>query len=216
MQTSSNLSARLGRNTTILGSMSIRKKRLRGRVTVLLSGGIDSSTCLAYYLDEGFRVNALFVDYGQLSARREVRAAKSVCFHFRVPLSIVRLTGTSKKGPGPITGRNAFLLLVCAIEFRADAGIVALGIHSGTQYRDCSPQFVQKMQAIFDICTGGTIQIGTPFLKWRKGDIWTFARSKNVPLRMTYSCERGLTQPCGSCNSCSDLEALLAGPISQN
>src|SRR5216683_5797238 len=119
--------------------MSTGKKRIRGRVTVLLSGGIDSSCCLAYYLDEDFRVDALFVDYGQLSAKRELRAAKSVCLHFRVPLRIIRLSGASEKGRGLITGRNAFLLCLCAIEYRPNAGIVALGIHSGTQYRDCSP-----------------------------------------------------------------------------
>ncbi len=180
------------------------------RVTVLLSGGIDSTACLSYYLREGFHVGALFIDHGQAGAKREARAAKSICRHFRVPLKIVRLIGSTDKGPGLIAGRNAFLLLTAALEFKARAGVIALGIHSGTRYRDCSPYFVQRMQAVLDIYTGGAVQIGAPFLNWRKADIWAFATRKDVPLSLTYSCERGLEQPCGSCDSCLDLEALRA------
>lgn len=192
------------------------KEQRRPRVTVLLSGGIDSTSCLAYYLGEGFHAKALFVDYGQIAAKKERRAAKSVSAHFGVPLKVVRLNGVSKKGPGLIIGRNAFLLLTALLDFPLNAGTIALGIHSGTRYRDCTALFVRKMQGIFDICTAGTTQIGTPFLRWGKGDVWTFARSRNVPLRLTYSCERGLSQPCGSCNSCLDLEALRASSLHEN
>lgn len=197
--------------------MSMREKRGRGgtkrtasKATVLLSGGIDSTTCLAYYLDEGFCVDALFVDYGQAAAERELRAAKSVCGHFRVPLRVVRLTGVSRKGPGLIVGRNAFLLFTAALELRVGVGLIAIGIHSGTRYRDCSSLFVRGIQRVLDTCTGGAVQIGVPFLEWRKPDVWAFAEKMRIPLSLTYSCERGLVQPCGSCDSCSDLEALRA------
>jgi 7-cyano-7-deazaguanine synthase len=191
-------------------------KRSASKAIVLLSGGIDSTACLAHYRDQGFRVEAVFINYGQLAAKKELRAAKSVCRQFQVPLRIVRLTGATRKGAGLVVGRNAFLLTTAALEFGAEKGIIALGIHSGTRYRDCSPQFVRRMQAVFDACVGGRVQIGVPFLRWKKGDIWTFAKAKNVPLRLTYSCERGLAQPCGSCDSCSDLEALHAGSQHQD
>lgn len=197
-------------------NLNQKTRRSTPKATVLLSGGIDSSACVAYYLGQRFRVDALFVDYGQAAAAKEMRAAKSVCGHFHIPLNVVRLRGTSKKGPGLITGRNAFLLSISLLEFAPRAGTIALGIHSGTRYRDCTPLFVRKMQLIFDICTGGTVQIGAPFLNWGKADVWTFARARKVPLTITYSCERGLKQPCGSCNSCLDLEALRAGSLHQN
>src|SRR5713226_1551540 len=183
-------------------------------VTVLLRGGIDSTACLAYYLREGFDVEALFINHGQVGAKKEARAAKSICRHFGVLLRIVGLTGVIHKGPGLITARNAFLLLTAALEFKAKAGVIALGIHSGTRYHDCSSYFVQRMQAVFDIYTGGAVQIGAPFLNWRKADIWAFATRKDVPLSLTYSCERGLEQPCGSCDSGLDLEALRASVVS--
>jgi 7-cyano-7-deazaguanine synthase len=186
------------------------------KITILLSGGVDSVSCLAYYLDEGFHPEALFVDYGQAGAKRELRAAKFFCRRFEVPLRSIHLTGAAHKGPGPINGRNAFLILTAALESNANTGFIALGIHSGTEYADCSPQFVRRIQAVLDIYSGGALQVLTPFLEWRKGDIWSFAQSKALPLELTYSCERGLKQPCGSCDSCCDLEKLRAGSRHHN
>jgi 7-cyano-7-deazaguanine synthase len=193
-----------------------KRSHRRFKTVVLLSGGIDSTSCLSYYLRQGFRVQALFVDYGQLSSKRELRAAKSVSSYFRVPLRIVKLNGAARHGPGLIKGRNGFLLLTAIVELGSNKGVIALGIHSGTKYKDCSARFVREMQAVSDTCTGGSIQIEAPFLRWSKGDIWTFAKREGVPLHLTYSCERGLTQPCGSCASCADLEKLNAGSHQQD
>jgi 7-cyano-7-deazaguanine synthase len=190
--------------------MAERKEKRKGRATVLLSGGIDSSTCLAYCLDEGFDVDAVFVSYGQVASTRELRAAKSVCRHFHVPLRLIRLAQSTRKGPGLILGRNAFLAFVVLLEAARNARIIAIGIHSGTRYRDCTPLFVKEVQNLFDLSTGGSVRISAPFLKWTKRDIWELAKRLKVPLSATYSCERGCKQPCGKCDSCSDLESLRA------
>ncbi len=42
-----------------------RGTRRAPRAVVLLSGGLDSSTCLAVARADGFEVHALSVDYGQ-------------------------------------------------------------------------------------------------------------------------------------------------------
>ena len=178
---------------------------------MLLSGGIDSSTCLAYLLSEGFDVEAVFVRYGQAAGARELRAAKSVARHFRVPLRLIRMVHCARKGPGLIVGRNAFLVCAAVLEASKDAQLVAIGIHAGTRYRDCTPLFLRKLQNLFDVCTGGSVQISAPFLKWTKREIWELATRLKVPLSATYSCERGLKQPCGKCDSCGDLEILRAG-----
>src|SRR5882672_4020185 len=190
--------------------MQTPKKPKRGRVTVLLSGGIDSSTCVAYFLDQGFKVEAVFVSYGQVASTRELRAAKSVCRLFHVLLHLIRLVQSTSKGPGLIIGRNAFLICAAVLEAAKNARVVAIGIHSGTRYRDCSPLFVRHLQSLFDVCTGGSVQISAPFVKWTKRDIWQLAMRLKVPLSRTYSCERGRKQPCGKCDSCSDLEILRA------
>jgi len=177
---------------------------------VLLSGGVDSSTCLAYLLNEGFDADALFISYGQVARSRELRAAKPVCRHFRVALHTIRLGNCTRKGPGLIVGRNAFLVCTAVLEAPTKSRIVAIGIHSGTRYRDCTARFVKAMQDILDTTTGGAVRVSAPFLKWTKPDIWELAKRLKVPLSMTYSCEGGGKQPCGKCDSCWDLERLRA------
>lgn len=179
-------------------------------VSILLSGGIDSAACVAFYLEQNFGVHGVFVDYGQVAAERELGAAKAVAMHYHIRIDRLAWTGLHTKKGGLIVGRNAFFLVGALMELPNSTGIVAIGIHSGTEYVDCDPIFVRRMQSMFDAYTNGRAQIGAPFLKWTKRDIWTFCRSHEVPVELTYSCELGLDQPCGKCLSCRDLELLHA------
>jgi 7-cyano-7-deazaguanine synthase in queuosine biosynthesis len=65
--------------------------RVENAVEVLVSGGIDSAAMLAFYRRQRFDVLALFVDFGQPAAKRESRAARAVCKHYGVRLSIMTL-----------------------------------------------------------------------------------------------------------------------------
>ena len=132
---------------------------------VLLSGGIDSSACVSFYVDQGFSTEGVFIDYGQIALTREIRAAESIAEHYGIPLNKFRWCGGRQKKSGFICGRNAFLLLSALMELPQAAGVLAIGIHSGTTYQDCSAFFVHKMQVLFDDYTHGKLQIGTPFLK---------------------------------------------------
>ncbi len=179
-------------------------------VWVLLSGGIDSTACVAFYREMGFPVYGVFIDYGHVAARHEALAAQAVASYYRVPLLELKWSGLREKHHGLILGRNAFLLFGTLMELPEEARILAIGIHSGTDYFDCTASFIRRIQSMFDSCTGGKVQVGTPFLTWKKSDIWAFCRRQGVPLELTYSCECGLDQPCGKCISCSDLEVLYA------
>jgi len=185
-------------------------KAVRPKASILLSGGIDSSACVSFYLESGFDVDALFIDYGQLSARQERKAASQIASHYSIPHSIVSLKSPRSKGPGLILGRNAFLLFTALLEVPLEPQLICIGIHAGTSYPDCHSAFLKKIQTIFDLYSSGIIQIGAPFLWLGKKDIWLYCKSHNVPIALTYSCERGARQPCGKCASCMDLEALYA------
>lgn len=189
----------------------MRKSLINPRVWVLLSGGIDSTACTSFYLSQGLKVHAVFVDYGQVAALREANAAKAIAKYFHIPFERFKCLGFRRKTAGLIRGRNAFLLVSALMEIPDNVGILAIGVHAGTNYLDCGSSFIRKMQAIFDMYTGGRVRIGTPFLKWTKRDIWKYCKSQEVPLELTYSCERGVNQPCGKCLSCHDLEVLYAG-----
>lgn len=179
-------------------------------MAVLLSGGVDSAACVAFYLKQRFSVSALFIDYGQIAARRERPAAAKIAKHFQIPLKLVRYSGLKQKQDGLIEGRNAFLAFTALMEMDRTELLLALGIHAGTKYYDCGLDFVRGLQSMMDGYTGGRVRLCAPFLHWNKNEIWEFCRESDVPLHLTYSCERGLSQPCGKCLSCRDMEALNA------
>lgn len=179
-------------------------------VLVLLSGGLDSAACLSFYKDLGRPICGLFVDYQQLATNRESRAAKAIADYYDIFLYTARWSGQSQKRAGMIAARNAFLLTAALMERPEQVTTIALGIHAGTQYADCSPEFVRRMQSTFDIYSGKTVRIAAPFGDWTKADIWAYALSKNVPVDLTYSCEAGANQPCGKCLSCLDRMGLEA------
>lgn len=179
-------------------------------VLVLLSGGLDSAACLSFYIDLGRPTCGLFIDYQQPAANREGRAAKVIADYYDVFLYTAKWSGQSKKRSGIVAARNAFLLTAALMERPEQVTTIALGIHAGTQYADCSPEFVSRMQSTFDIYSEGAVHIATPFEDWTKADIWAYALSKNVPVDITYSCEAGPNHPCGKCLSCLDRIGLEA------
>ena len=177
---------------------------------VLLSGGIDSSACIDFYKRQKFKVSGLHINYGQSASAPESTASTAIAQYYNIPLKQLIISGSRKKEASEVLGRNAFFIFTALTELEINAGIIVLGIHSGTPYFDCSPIFISKIQEIIDGQLSGSIKISTPFIKWSKQDIWYYCKKYHVPIELTYSCERGGIQPCGTCMSCKDLEALLA------
>ena len=182
-----------------------------GTFLVLASGGVDSSTLLWLLAEQDLAPSALFVDYGQAAAEAESAAVARVCKAVGAPLRNVGYSGMSF-GSGEIRGRNAYLLHTALIEFPASSGVVALGIHAGTGYADCSPEFVDVMQRSYDFHTGGAINIVAPFLNWTKQQVYALAGQLDVPLEQTYSCESA-SRPCGKCRSCLDRGVLAVRSV---
>jgi 7-cyano-7-deazaguanine synthase len=177
------------------------------KILILLSGGIDSTACLHYYQTKGNPLQGLFLDYGQPAAERESDAAAKIADHYRVPFAQLKLSGCSRKSPGLITGRNAFLVFAALLERQSGVSSIALGIHSGTPYWDCSSDFVTVIQRLFDAYTDGKVRLRTPLLEWSKGQVVHYCIEQRIPLPLTYSCESGNSKPCGICLSCKDREA---------
>ena len=185
-------------------------------VLVLLSGGADSAACLHFFKEMDRPTSALFIDYQQSALKEEADSAQRIASHYGVALSVARFVGVQGKGPGLIGGRNAFLLSAALMELPRTISAVAIGVHAGTAYSDCTKLFIDRMQAVYDTSSARNIKIVAPFIEWAKADIWTYARSADVPLSSTYSCERGGDPPCMSCESCGDrraLEGYAASPI---
>ena len=178
---------------------------------VLASGGVDSSTILWLAAQQGLNPSALFLDYGQPAAGAEAEAVTRICRGLGVSLRRVQFVSTAF-GAGEIRGRNAFLLHVALLEFPASSGVVALGIHAGTGYADCSPEFMEVIEHSYAFHTGGAITPVAPFLHWSKQDVYSVATKLDLPLAQTYSCEAA-NHPCGRCRSCLDRRLLVPGTM---
>ncbi|AFQ42426.1 7-cyano-7-deazaguanine synthase [Desulfosporosinus meridiei] len=183
---------------------------MKSEILVLLSGGLDSTACVAYYLNLGFKVKALFVDYNQNAVDQEKKSAYAISNYYCVDFQVLKCSGLRQWGTGVIPGRNAFLLSIALLSSNLSQGLIAIGIHSGTSYYDCSPNFLLEMNNLFDCYTDGKISISAPFLNYNKDFIWQYCLDHAVPIELTYSCEKGFLEPCGSCLSCRDREVLRA------
>jgi 7-cyano-7-deazaguanine synthase len=178
------------------------------RAQVLLSGGVDSACCVAFYRQAGHDVTGLFVDYGQPVNHQEEQSAHAVAHHYAIPLNIIRFVGPPKEFKDEIAGRNAFLAFAALMHVPQSTHLIVLGIHAGTTYYDCSEHFVEHMNALVSgYCRGQTI-LATPFLKWSKRSVYDFCIENKVPLQLTWSCEVGPSVPCGHCLSCEDRSHL--------
>lgn len=178
---------------------------MKDYVLILSSGGIDSTACINFYKKINFNIECLFLDFGQQATARELKAIKRICAFYNIKLRTLKISTERKYKSGEVIGRNAFFIFTALMNFENENGIIALGLHKGTPYYDCSAEFVNEIQKIIDNYSKGTIKISTPFIEFNKMEIYDYCISEKIPLNFTYSCELGKVQPCGECATCKDL-----------
>lgn len=176
--------------------------------SVLISGGLDSYACAIMLKEQGLNMRGIFVDYGQAAAAREREAVVALTASLHMPLEQIKIQRGETFGTGEQIGRNAFLLTAGIFLGGARDGALAIGIHAGTPYADCSAQFIETAKALVSVQSNGRLTLVAPFLEWSKLQVFQYLMSKKVPLDQTYSCESGTIPTCGSCASCRDREAL--------
>ncbi len=198
----------------------------------LLSGGLDSATCLAYARREGFECYALSFDYGQrhrieLDAAAKVAANLGASKHLVIPVNL-RLFGGSaltdeievpKSGVHagiPVTyvpARNTvFLSFALAWAEVLEASDIFIGVNAidYSGYPDCRPEFIEAFERMADLATKAGVEgrthtrIHTPLIRLTKGGIIALARELGVDFGLTSSCYDPDQQgrACGLCDSC--------------
>ena len=181
-------------------------------ITILASGGLDSTACLSYYLAEGYTGHALWIDYGQPAALAEEKAVEQVTDFYHIPLQKVCVTGITWPKLGndlfEFRGRNLTLVSLALNTVMIEPGLVALGIHQGTPFSDCSAAFSKQLNDLLILLTDGLLRLDCPFLTWSKQDIFEYALSNTVPIELIYSCEKGSIPPCKECVKCRDIQAI--------
>jgi 7-cyano-7-deazaguanine synthase len=147
---------------------------------------------------------AMFVNYGQAAVAEEVKASRLVADHFKTELISLKIEMPSSYGPGEIRYRNGALIFTAAMATAGHANCIALGIHAGVPYRDCSESFLASMEAVLKASHLSRLELIAPIKTWNKAEVISYAKQENLPLELTYSCEAGGNPPCGKCASCLD------------
>lgn len=154
------------------------------KAVCLLSGGLDSTTCLAWARDSGFETYALSFDYGQrhhieLEAARRVADALGATAH-RVAKIDLRVFGhsaltdniavpkgrdESQMGEGiPITyvpARNTiFLSFALAWAEVLEASDIVIGVNAldYSGYPDCRPEFIAAFETMANLATKAGVE----------------------------------------------------------
>lgn len=178
------------------------------KARILVSGGIDSMACINFYLAQGYDVEGIFFDYKQRAEQSEHYAAMKIAKYYGIKLSFLHIPGLRLYESGEIPGRNAIMAVQALGHFGYGTYKIVMGIHSGTNYPDCSAIFVEQINRLFDVYTDGTVILEAPFLNWTKQQIIEYSKKQMLPVELTYSCECG-NDPCGRCNSCLDRKKWL-------
>jgi 7-cyano-7-deazaguanine synthase len=201
------------------------------KAIVLVSGGLDSSTCLALAKEAGYVCCALSFDYGQrssseLAAAARIASAMQVADHRVVKLGLDAIGGSAltdtafdvpeQESEGiPITyvpARNTvFLAYGLALAEAIDAASIFIGVNSldYSGYPDCRPEYIEAFQAMMDLATkkaveGSSISLNTPLISLSKAEIIKTGTLLNVDYSQTVSCYQAddRGRACGSCDSC--------------
>ena len=178
---------------------------------VLMSGGLDSTACAHFLKRQGLSTRGLFVDFGQAAVEPEGIAVEKVSSQLGIEVERISFRSARSYASGEIPGRNAFLILSAVVSAPPGTHLVGIGIHAGTPYFDCSPQFLKAIGNMVQDCSNGRCGVVAPFINWPKGDIHAYLGEYNLPIDITYSCESGTLPPCGECLSCKDRALLDVG-----
>jgi len=202
------------------------------RAVVLLSGGLDSATCLAIARDAGFDCYALSIAYGQrhtaeLAAARRVAQSLGACEHRLAHVSLGEFGGsalTDSSIPMPVEGavggipvtyvpaRNTVMLSIALAWAEVlEARDIYVGVNAVdySGYPDCRPEFIAAFEAMANLATkagveGAPITIHAPLIRLSKADIIQRGTALGVDYARTVSCYQAddTGRACGVCDAC--------------
>ena len=184
---------------------------------LLLSGGLDSYTAGAIAREEGFRLYALTIRYGQRHVRevdsaRAVAAALGVARHVELDVDLSAFGGSSLTTDAPVPkdrrmdstdipstyvpARNTvFLALALGWAEVLGAHDIVIGVNAldYSGYPDCRPEYVAAFEALASLATargvrGERFRIHAPLQHLTKAGIITRGVALGLDYGLTHSC----------------------------
>ena len=198
---------------------------------VLLSGGLDSTTCLAEAKAAGHALYAVSFDYGQrhtaeLTAARAIAANTGVVEHKVVTIDFDGMGGSAltdasiavPETPGQgipstyVPARNTlFLSVALGWAEIIEAGSIYIGVNAVdySGYPDCRPEFIEAFESLGRLATktgveGRPIEIRAPLMHRTKAEIIRRGHELGVDYSQTISCYQADEngRACGVCDAC--------------
>ncbi len=201
------------------------------KAVVLLSGGLDSATCLAIARARGYQCYGLSLDYGQrhrveLDAARRVADALGAREHKVVTVDLRAIGGSALTDarmavpeqptqgiPSTYVPARNTLLLALGVGWAEVLGVPDLFIgvnavdYSG--YPDCRAVFIAAFQEVARLGTragveGHPTRIHTPLIDLSKAEIIQEGVRLGLDYSVTVSCYQAdeAGRACGVCDSC--------------
>ncbi|MCA0988748.1 7-cyano-7-deazaguanine synthase QueC [Guptibacillus algicola] len=201
------------------------------KAVIVLSGGLDSTTCMGMAKEKGYELYPITFHYGQ-KHNREVEQAKKVAEYYDAPdHRIVNISFLNQIGGSALTDQSIdvptdidedeipatyvparnmiFLSLASAYAEVIGAEAIYIGVsavdYSG--YPDCRPEFIESMNETVNLATkagatGSRMVIETPLIGLTKAETVEEGLRLEVPYELTTSCYNGEEEACGECDSC--------------
>lgn len=196
---------------------------------VLISGGLDSCVTAAI-ANEGYRLAFLHVNYGQRTEKRELKSFSDIADYYRISNRLITdisylkhiggssLTDTSRQVPkgSPKSGeipntyvpfRNTHLIAI-AVSWAEVIGAKKIFIGAtevdSSGYPDCRKRYFEAYNRLVREGTKPEteIEIVTPLISLKKGEIIKKGVQLKAPLQLTWSCYVSEDIACGRCQSC--------------
>jgi 7-cyano-7-deazaguanine synthase len=201
---------------------------------LLLSGGMDSATCLWWMKRElAGPVHALSVDYGQRH-RVELECAARLAQVAGVPHKVVGLdlgaiggspltdlalevpSGQEDRQLATVVPFRNLLFAALAAAWAETLGLAAVYLapvkDDYRSYRDCRRPFYDHLEKTLSL--GSTREGGwtlhTPFVDQWKTEVVKLGLELGVPYELTHTCYEGRRPACGQCDACAERLAAFA------
>ncbi len=195
----------------------------------LLSGGPDSFVLIDFLLRNDMKVSCLYVNYGQISANLEYEAFLKICrfeniewyqkidmqnFGENIDTGLTKLETIDPFFPS----RNLLLITIAsAFLNQLDSDYIAIGvIRSTNEYPDCNRSYFDTLESIISKSIKRNIKILTPIDDFIKIDVIRYFEKYQLPLNISYSCEKGVKNHCQKCLSCIERFEVLDWLKTQN
>lgn len=190
------------------------------KALVLMSGGLDSATCL-YWAKANFdEVQAITFNYFQRITREKV-ASRSITKLAKVNLIEVQLpfikekseysNFKAKNGDQPsrsyIPLRNLIFYSISGYFAQVKKIQNIVGGHNasdGNIFKDASASYIERMNKLIlkGLLSSIDCKIILPLKLMSRVDVIRLARRLNVPIELTWSCHREVRLHCGQCYAC--------------